>query len=100
MWLTSDLAGETDDQPIVFNNMVGVWHATSNDGATWTINYIQPRDLAWTAADAGEHLGLLTGADVAAKGTGRYMVYVGFDDQNVPTGFFLPDRSTRATSPA
>ncbi len=32
-------------------------------------------------------------ADVAAKGTSRYMVYSGFDNQHVPTGFALPDRS-------
>lgn len=93
MWLTSDSpATENDDQPIEFNNMVGVWHATSTNGASWTINYNQLRDLAWDKEAAGEHLGLLTGADVATKGTGRYMVYVGFDDQNVPSGSYLPTR--------
>jgi hypothetical protein len=97
MWLTSDVAGETDVQPVVFNNMVGAWHATSSDAVTWSINYTGQRDLAWNATtpDAGEHLGLLTGADVAAKGTARYMVYVGFDDQNVPSGFYLPDHSAQ-----
>ena len=99
MWLRSDLAGDTDAQPVVFNNMAGVWHATSMDGATWQINYTGVRDLAWMPAAAGEHLGLLTGADVAAKGTARYMAYVGFDDQNVPSGFVLPDRSTQGYEP-
>ena len=32
-------------------------------------------------------------ADVAAKGTGRYMMYGAFDNVDVPSGFFLPDRS-------
>jgi hypothetical protein len=100
MWLTSDSpATENDNQPIEFNNMVGVWHATSTNGSTWSINYNFARDLTWDQTASGEHLGLLTGADVASKGTGRYMVYVGFDDQNVPTGSFLPDR-TAATGGA
>lgn len=94
MWLTSDSpATENDDQPVEFNNMVGVWRATSTNGATWSINYSFARDFVWDGSAAGEHLGLLTGADIAIKGTGRYMVYVGFDDQNVPTGSFLPDRT-------
>ena len=94
MWLTSDSpATENDDQPIEFNNMVGVWHATSTNGTSWTINYNGTRDVAWDGSAAGEHLGLLTGADVAIKGTGRYMAYVGFDDQNVPAGSLLPDRT-------
>jgi hypothetical protein len=95
MWLTSDSPStENDNQPIEFNNMVGVWHATSTNGTSWTINYNQLRDLVWDQTAAGEHLGLLTGADVAIKTTGRYMVYVGFDDQNVPPGSYLPDRTT------
>jgi len=95
MWLRADATGEANDQPIVFNNMVGLWHATSPDGITWSVNYAGTRDLAWNSAtpDDGEHLGLLTGADVAVKGGSRYMVYSGFDNQNVPTGFALPDRS-------
>jgi hypothetical protein len=94
MWLTSDApATENDNQPIEFNNMVGVWHATSTNGSTWSINYNTIRDLVWDQTAQGEHLGLLTGADVARKGTGRFMVYVGFDDQNVPTGSYLPDRT-------
>ena len=95
MWLHSDLPGETDVQPVVFNNMAGVWHATSTDGASWSINYNGLRDLAWqgSAPDPGEHLGLLTGADVAMKSTGRYMIYGAFDDQNVPAGYLLPDHT-------
>ena len=95
MWLRADADGEANAQPIVFNNMVGVWHATSQDGVTWSVDYGGARDLAWnsTTPDDGEHLGLLTGADVAAKGASRYMVYSGFDNQNVPPGFVLFDRS-------
>jgi hypothetical protein len=94
MWLTSDSpATENDDQPIELDNMVGVWHATSTNGQTWNINYNFARDLVWDQTAAGERLGLMTGADVARKGTGRYMVYVGFDDDNVPSGSQLPDRT-------
>jgi hypothetical protein len=95
LWMTSDSpATENDNQPIEFNNMVGVWHATSTNGSSWTVNFNQVRDLVWDGTATGEHLGLLTGADVALKGTGRYMLYVGFDDQNVPTGSYLPDRTS------
>lgn len=93
MWVTSDAAGETDAQPVVFNNMAGVWHATSRDGASWQIDYQGARDLAWAPRVPGEHLGLLTGADVAARGDERRMVYVGFDDRNVPPGLFVPIRT-------
>jgi hypothetical protein len=93
MWLTSDLPAEHDNQPINFNNMAGVWHADSSDGVAWHINYAFARELSWGATESGEHLGMLTGADVADKGYGRLMLYVGFDDQNVPSGFVLPDRT-------
>jgi hypothetical protein len=93
MWVTSDAAGEHDAQPVVFNNMAGVWHATSADGATWHVDYSGARDLAWDANAAGEHLGLLTGADVAVHGDERRTVYVGFDDRNVPPGLFVPIRT-------
>ena len=70
MWLTRDATGEADNQPIVFNNMAGVWHATSSDGVTWSLDYsghARP-GVEWRATpDDGEHLGLLTGADVAVK---------------------------------
>jgi hypothetical protein len=94
MWATSDAAGETAAQPVVFNNMAGVWHATSHDGAAWQIDYQGARDLTWDPSAPGEHLGLLTGADVAQRGDERRMVYVGFDDRNVPPGFFVPIRSS------
>jgi hypothetical protein len=93
MWLTSDLPNEHANQPVTFNNTAGVWHADSNDGINWHINYAFARDLAWTSTEKGEPLGLLTGADVAANGNGRLMLYVGFDDQNVPAGFALPTAS-------
>jgi hypothetical protein len=93
MWLHSDAAADVASQPVDFNNMAGVWHAASNDAVHWNINYSGSRDVSWMASAAGEHLGLLTGADVAAKSTGRYMVYVGFDDASVPSGFVLPARA-------
>ena len=93
MWATSDAAGEDDAQPVVFNNMAGVWHATSADAASWQIDYGGARDLAWDPSAPGEHLGLLTGADVAVRGDERRMVYVGFDDRNVPPGLFVPIRT-------
>ncbi len=90
LWLTSDVGTENNAQPIEFNNMMGVYKGESMDGVTWSLNYNRPRDLQWSATEAGEHLGLLTGADVAQNTTGRLMLYVGFDDQNVPTDFMLP----------
>ena len=95
LWLTSDLTGEPANQPIELANMVGVYHAESDDGVTWHIVYTSPRDFAWTPAvpEPGEHLGLRTGADIAQNSTGRLMLYVGFDDQNVPAGAVLPDRT-------
>lgn len=99
LWLTSDAAGENDAQPIEFNNSMGAWHATSADGAAWTIDYGGARDLTWTATEPGEPLGLLTGADVAGRGADRLMLYVGFDDQQVPSGFFLPDRTETGFRP-
>lgn len=93
MWLTSDAAGEVDYQPVLFNNMAGVWRATSTDGVSWSINYGGARDLSWNPAVLGEHWGLLTGADVAIKGDERRMVYVGFEDRNVPPGLYVPLRT-------
>ena len=93
MWLTSDAPGEHDNQPVAFNNMAGVWHADSKDGVNWHLDYLFARELTWTQTEAGEPLGLLTGADVAQNGNGRLMLYVGFDDQMVPPNFFLPDHS-------
>lgn len=95
MWLTSDAAGETAAQPAAFNNMAGVWRATSPDAITWQVDFAGARDLAWDAAAPGEPLGLLTGADVAIRGDERVIAYVGFDDLQVPDGFFLPDHTSQ-----
>ncbi len=89
LWM-ADHTSDTD-QPVNFNNMTGVLHATSTNGTSWTKD--STRDLTWDSSKNGEALGLLTGADVAVKGTGRYMLYVGFDDQNVPSGSVLPARA-------
>lgn len=94
LWQTADLPGETDNQPAIFNNMVGVWHADSKDGVNWHVNFAGARDLAWSASEPGEPLGLLTGADVGQNGSGRLMLFTGLDDQMVPPNFFLPDHST------
>lgn len=99
LWLTSDLSGENDDQPIEFNNMVGVFHATSADGVAWQVDYTGARDLTWNPAAPGQPLGLLTGADVAARGEQRLMLYVGFDDQSIPPDFYLPDRTAQGFRP-
>ena len=96
MWLRSDLAADVTSQPVSFNNMAGVYKADSTDGVNWNVNYAFTRDLAWAPTDpngGGEDLGLLTGADVGINGNGRLMLYVGFDDENVPSGFALPLRA-------
>jgi len=99
LWQSSDSQAEKDAQPIAFNNTAGVWHADSSDGQTWHLAYTSPRDLAWDASAPGEHLGWLTGADVASKNGGLLMLYVGFDDQNIPNGFVLPDHSAQGFRP-
>lgn len=96
MWLKSDSDADVMSQPVAFNNMAGVYKAESVDGLSWNVNYAFSRDLAWMQTEPGEGLGLLTGVDVAANGNGRLMLYVGFDDQNVPSGFVLPLRSPPA----
>jgi hypothetical protein len=94
MWSRRDGSGEVQTQPAMFDNMAGVWRATSMDGVTWNASYTGPRDLDWMQSASGEHLGLRAGTDVAAKGNGRYLVYVGLDDQSVPAGFVLPTWSS------
>jgi hypothetical protein len=89
LWM-SDNSSDTA-QPVDSNNMTGVLHATSANGISWTKD--STRDLTWDSSKNGEALGLRRGADVALKGTGRYMVYVGFDDQSVPSGSVLPARA-------
>jgi len=96
MWLRSDSATDVMNQPVDFNNMAGVYKADSTDGINWNVNFAFNRDFAWAPTDpnsGGEDLGLLTGADVAMNGNGRLMLYVGFDDDNVPSGFALPNRA-------
>ena len=93
MWLTNDVAGDSASQPVLLDNSSGVWHATSTNATSWSMSYTQARDVSWDGSASGEHLGMRGGADVAAKSTGRYMVYVGFDDANVPTGSLLPSRA-------
>jgi hypothetical protein len=99
LWLTSDLPGDVDGQPVALDNTMGVYHAESFDGRLWSVRYDRPRDHLWTATEAGEPLGLHAGADVALNGTGRLMLYVGYDDQGVPAGFTLPDRGQATTRP-
>ena len=82
-----------------FNNTMGVWRATSPDGDAWTIDYDGERDLAWDPTAPGEPLGMLTGNDVAAHGAQRLMIYAGFDDQQAPEGFSLPDRTATGFRP-
>jgi hypothetical protein len=99
LWQTNDLATEDDNQPVELENMVGVWKAESTNATQWSIFYTGQRDVAWsqTSPAPGERLGLHTGADVALNSTGRLMLYVGFDDQNVPAGSTLPTKTgTRA----
>ena len=93
MWLRSDDTGAVNGQPVDFNNMAGVYRAESTDGENWSVNFAFQRDLAWLSNEAGEDLGLLTGADVGINGNGRLMLFVGFDDDNVPTGFTRPLRA-------
>lgn len=94
MWLTNEAsAAENDNQPTNLDNATGIWHAHSTNATSWTINYAFARDVLWDGAASGEHLGMRTGADVALKSTGRYMVYTGYDDANVPGGSTLPTTS-------
>ena len=100
MWLRSDGATDVNNQPVSFNNMAGVYKADSTDGLNWNVNFAFSRDLTWAPTDpngGGEDLGLLTGADVAMNGNGRLMLYVGFDDDSVPSGFALPLRAGGTT---
>ncbi|MGE0546641.1 MAG: hypothetical protein AB7O24_19760 [Kofleriaceae bacterium] len=92
-WLVNDAPTDTIGQTVQLDNMAGVWYADSTDGITWHINYAFTRALVWDGNEPGEGLGIRRGADVGANGTGRLMLFVGYDDQNVPMGFELPDSS-------
>jgi hypothetical protein len=93
MWLSRDALGDVAAQPVDLDNTAGVFHASSQDGATWHVD--QSRDVTW-ASGAGEHLGMQLGADVAQKGSGRFMLYTGFDDQNAGSAT-LPARAGGTT---
>jgi hypothetical protein len=94
LWLTNEAsATENDNQTVDDASSSGLWRATSPNGMTWTINYAFARDFVWDGTADGEGLGMRAGADVALKGTGRYMLYTGFDDQGVPSGSTLPTRT-------
>jgi hypothetical protein len=99
LWQHGDLAADVEAQPVALANTAGVYRAESTDGRTWSIRYDRPRDLAWSAAADGEGLGMAAGLDVAQNATGRLMLYVGYDDEDVPAGFTLPDRATAAPRP-
>lgn len=94
LWLTNESsATENDNQTVDHASSSGLWRATSTNGTSWTINYAFARDFVWDGNAAGEGLGMRAGADIAIKGTGRYMLYTGFDDQAVPSGSTLPTRA-------
>ncbi|MDB4962160.1 MAG: hypothetical protein JWP01_2159 [Myxococcales bacterium] len=100
IWLRSDAGMDATTQPVRQANMIGVYKADSEDGMSWHANFAFNRDLTWdaTAVNAtGEDLGMRAGADIAANGNGRLMLYVGYDDDNVPTGFTLPLRAGGTT---
>ncbi|HTL87537.1 MAG TPA: hypothetical protein VL856_20300 [Acidimicrobiia bacterium] len=87
MWFENDLANENTNQ--IKDSVVGIYHATSTNGTSWTVSYTQLRDLVADGTAGGEHLGMRSGADVAMKSSGRYLLYTGFDDQNVPANATL-----------
>lgn len=97
LWQSNDLPADISSQPVALDNTAGVFHADSTDALQWNIFYSSPRDVTWNAAApaSGEKLGMRTGADVADVAGGRVMVYVGYDDQNVPANSTLP--TTNAT---
>ena len=99
LWVTNDAAGDVSAQPVALDNTAGVYNAESTDGRAWFVRFDRPRDLQWTAAEAGEGLGLHAGVDVAQNGTGRLMLYVGYDDEAVPAGATLPDRAQGTPRP-
>jgi len=90
LWLSSDVAADTNAQPIASTSKTaGWWHASSTNGTSWTTSYQQTRDLVWDDTANGEHLGLFQGADVGVRSTGRYLLYPAADNQNVPSGATL-----------
>jgi predicted GH43/DUF377 family glycosyl hydrolase len=99
LWLSNDLPADTTAQPVDLANTAGVWHTASSDGAAWdSINYAFARDLTWSASQPGEELGMRAGGDVGANGSGRLMLFVGYDGDGAPSGATLPLR-TGGTTP-
>lgn len=98
LWLANDSDADVSTQPVNMNNTAGPRYATSSNAMSWTLNYGAARDVVWDSTAGGEHLGLRDGLDVARKSTGRYMLYVGFDDQKVPAGSTLPSRSNPSST--
>lgn len=90
MWMSNDLPADVTAQTITGRKTAGLWYATSTNGMAWTLNFQGQRDLVWDSAQPGEGLGLIAGADVAQKGTGRYIVYPAADNDNVPSGSTVP----------
>lgn len=97
MWLRAEDDADVANQMVASSNMAGVYKAESMDGLSWNVNYNFNRDFTWMSQEPGEGLGLRAGVDVAMNGNGRLMLYVGFDDQNVPNGFALPLRGGGTT---
>jgi hypothetical protein len=99
LWQSNDEAADLSAQPVKLDNTAGVYHADSDDAVQWSIFYSSARDVTWNQAApaAGEKLGMRAGFDIADVGGGRVMVYVGYDDQNVPAGSTLPTQN--ATTP-
>lgn len=95
LWMTSDVDGASDDQPVTFNNTSGFYRATSADGSDWVVD-LDAQDLSWDEGAPGEDLGLLTGADAAVTPEGRALAYVGFTAEDVPEGFYLPVQTSYA----
>jgi hypothetical protein len=99
LWQHRDRGNDVASQPVQLESTAGVWHAESSDALQWSVFFAGQRDLAWNQAQpaAGEKLGLRTGFDVADFTGGRVMVYVGYDDANVPANAVLPTaNATRA----
>ncbi len=92
LWQNRDRGNDVAAQPVQLDNTAGVWHADSTDAQQWSVFFAGPRDLSWNGVQptTGEKLGLRTGFDIADFNGGRVMVYVGYDDANVPANSVLP----------
>ena len=50
------LSAKANTVGTIADSVAGIWHASSTNGTSWTINYSQLRDLPWDNTAAGEHL--------------------------------------------